>query len=93
MTRKPSGDLNRRQRDAFTQRPGEDNYVFIVRTMRTLRYRDLPHLMMIRAGDNVQIDAVRLYVELKMVKWTRALAFGTVILGVCTIVAAFIAQS
>lgn len=86
-------ELTRRQQKAFTQKPGEDNYVFLNRTIRTLTFKDLPHLMMIRSEDGAQIEAVKLYAELKMVKWTRALAFGTVFLGVCTIVAAFIASS
>ncbi|GIU86346.1 MAG: hypothetical protein KatS3mg009_0861 [Acidimicrobiia bacterium] len=86
------GKLTKRQLDAFTQRDGEDGYAFVARTIRTLRFRDLPLLLMLRGGDEKQAAAMRLYVDLKMVQWTRALTFGTVILGACTIVAAYIAR-
>lgn len=82
----------KRQHDAFTQRPGEDSYEFVARTMRSLRFKDLPQLLMVRNGDRTQVEAIQLYANLKMVVWTRALAFGTVILGVLTVIAAFIAR-
>ncbi len=82
----------KRQDDAFTQRPGEDAYAYIARTIRTLRPRDLVQLYMIRSDDS-QREAIRLWADLRMVFWTRALAYGTVILGVCTIIAALIARS
>jgi hypothetical protein len=85
--------LTRRQRDAFEQREGEDAYEFLARTMRTLRARDLVRVYMMRHDDVTQVDGIRLWVDLRMAFWTRALAFGTVVLGVCTIVAALIARS
>lgn len=85
--------LSRRQRGAFTQRPDEDIYSFTARTYRSLRLRDLPQLMMVRGNDTKQVDAIKLYAELKMVQWTRVLAIGTFVLGACTIVAALIARS
>jgi hypothetical protein len=85
--------LTRRQRRAFEIRDGEDAYAFIARTHRSLRYRDLPELFLLRGGDAKQMEALRLLVDLRMVVWTRALALGTVVLGVCTIVAAFIVRS
>jgi hypothetical protein len=77
---------------SFTQRDGEDAYAFVARTARTLRFKDLPALLMLRHDDTKQVEAIRLLAELKMVQWTRALTFGTAFLGVCTIVAAFIAS-
>jgi hypothetical protein len=83
---------SRRYQKATTQRHGEDTYEFLARTIRTLRFRDLPGHVLIRNNDRKQVEAIQLYANLKMVQWTRALTFGTVILGVCTIVAAFIAR-
>ena len=82
-----------RQRKAFKRRDGEDAYDFVARTHRKLRYRDLPRLVMLRNEDRPQVEAVRLLAQLKMVKWTRALTFGTLVLGACTIAAALIARS
>ena len=87
-----NSNLTMRQQDAIEQRPGEDNYEFLARGWRTLRFKDLPQLLHMRSGDRNQVEAIKLYVDLRMVVWTRALAFGTVILGACTIVAAFIAS-
>lgn len=89
----PEDKLTKRQRDAFTQRPGEDAYEFVTRGHRTLRYRELPRLLMMRGKDGTQVEAIKLYVDLKMVQWTRALTFGTLVLGACTIIAALIARS
>jgi hypothetical protein len=86
-------ELTRRPKRAFTQKPGEDNYVYITRTIRTLRGRDLVTLYMMRDRDKTQLEAMQLWVDLRMVFWTRALAYRTVILGVLTVVAALIARS
>lgn len=85
--------MDKRQTDAYTQRDGEDAYAWLARTIRTLRFKDLPQLVMLRNGDRAQVEAIQLYANLKMVIWTRALAFGTVILGLLTVIAAFIARS
>lgn len=90
--RHPEG-LTRRQRKAFTQRPGEDNYQFLARTHRQRRKITEPQLMMLRSNESNQLDAIRLYADLKMVQWTRALSFGTVVLAVCTVAAALIVRS
>src|SRR3954453_21863825 len=74
---RPARQLSRRQEDAFAQRDGEDAYAFLARTHRTL-----PRLMMLRSGSRKQVEAIQLYAQLKMVRWTRTLTFGTVILGV-----------
>lgn len=84
--------LSRRYVDATTQQDDENPYVFAARTIRELRFRDLPAHMMLRNGDRKQVEAIQLYVNLKMVQWTRALTVGTVVLGACTIVAALIAR-
>jgi hypothetical protein len=77
----------------MTQRPGEDTYAYIARTIRTIPPNDLVELFMLRESDANQLEAMKLWVNLRMVRWTRAPAYGTVILGVCTIVAALIARS
>jgi hypothetical protein len=83
----------KRQRDAFTRREGEDDALeWVARTQITLPLRELPRLLMTRYDDRKQVEAIQLLAELKMVKWTRALTFGTLALGVCTIVAAFIVR-
>lgn len=83
--------LTKRQDEAFTQEPGEDAYEHIVRTMRTRRPRDLPRLYL-TLTDPAQREAIRLMTDVRMVVWTRMLAYGTLILGVCTIVAALIVR-
>jgi predicted nucleic acid-binding Zn-ribbon protein len=85
--------LRKRQRKAFKRREDEDAYAWVTRTHRKLRYRDLPRLLLIRNEDRKQVEAIQLLAQLKMVKWTRALTFGTLILGACTIVAAVIVRS
>lgn len=85
-------DTGQRQKDAFTQRDGEDAYAFVARTVSTLRFKDLPRLLLLRNDDRKQVEAIQLLVNVKMVVWTRALAFGTVILGLLTVLAAFIAR-
>jgi hypothetical protein len=85
--------LSRRQRKAFKRRDGEDAYDFVARAHRKLRYRDLPRLVILRNEDRPQVEAIQLLAQLKMVKWTRALTFGTLVLGACTIAAALIARS
>jgi hypothetical protein len=82
--------LTGRQQKAFARRPDEDAYLFVARTHRALRYRDLPSLLMLRHGDEKQVEAIQLLANLKMVKWTRALTMGTFFLGVCTIIGALI---
>jgi hypothetical protein len=82
--------LTTRQQDAFTRRPDEDAAVFIARGYRTLRFRDLPALLLLRNKDRKQVEAMQLYADLKMAQWTRALVFSTLFLGVCTIAAALI---
>lgn len=84
--------LTKRQDRAFTQRPGENTYGFLARTARTLRFRDLPELLLLRNNDRKQVEAIQLHAELKMVQWTRALTIGTMLLGPSTIVAALIAK-
>ena len=84
--------LTKRQGRAYAQRPGENIYGFLARTIRTLRFRDLPELLLLRNNDGKQVEAIQLYSELKMVQWTRALTIGTLMLGPCTIVAALIAR-
>ena len=55
----------KRQDDAFTQRPGEDAYAYIARTIRTLRPApDLVQLYMIRSDDS-QREAIRLWADLQ----------------------------
>ncbi len=89
----PNPKQTKRQRDAFTRREDEDVYEWVARTHRTLRFRDLPQLLMLRNEDRKQVEAVQLLAQLKMVQWTRALTFGTVVLGACTIIAAFIVRT
>ena len=84
--------LTKRQDRAFTQGSDEDVYDFLGRTIRTLRFRDLPELLLIRNNDRKQVEAIQLHAELKMVQWTRALTIGTLLLGPCTIVAALLAK-
>jgi len=85
--------ITRRQRDAFARRDGEDAYEWVARTHRTLAFRDLPRILMMRNEDRKQVEAIQLLAQLKMVQWTRALTYGTLVLGVCTIVAAIIVRS
>jgi hypothetical protein len=100
--RSPPGDAaqksskrrpTRRQHKAFKRREGEDAYAWVTRTHRKLRYRDLPRLVMLRNDDRKQFETIQVLVQVKMVKWTRALTFGTLVLGACTIAAALIARS
>jgi hypothetical protein len=85
--------MTKRQRDAFARREGEDAYEWTARTHRTLPFRDLPRVLMMRSEDRKQVEAIQLLAQLKMVQWTRALTYGTLVLGVCTIVAAVIVRS
>ena len=78
------------QQKAFAQREGEDAYSFVARTIRDLRFKDLPQLVMLRNKDRSQVEAIQLYTQLRMVQWTRALAWATMLLGACTIIAAII---
>jgi hypothetical protein len=83
---------SRRYRRATTMHEGEDVYAFTSRTMRQMPFRDFPAHMMMRSKDRSQVEAMQLYAQLKMIQWTRALAWGTVFLGGCTIIAAFIVR-
>lgn len=80
-------NAHRRAR-AFAQRDDEDVYELLTRQFHTLSRRDLVHLYLIR--DEIQRGAIELAANLRMVMWTRALAFGTVILGVLTVTASLI---
>jgi hypothetical protein len=45
-----------------------------------------------RSTDRRQVEAIQLWANLRMVRWTRALVFSTVFLGVCTVIAAYIVR-
>jgi hypothetical protein len=80
-----------RRRRATTQKPGEDTYQFLARGWWWYGTRDLPAIYYMRADtDPAQAQAIQLYATLRMVKWTRALVFATLVLGACTIIAAII---
>jgi hypothetical protein len=85
--------LTRRQRRAFERRDGEDGNDFALRTHRTLRARDLPELLLIRNDDRKQVEAMQLLVQVKVLKWTRALTFSTLLFSASIIVAAVVTRS
>jgi hypothetical protein len=82
--------LTRRQRRAFGRRHDEDDHAWKSRMIRTLRFRDLPQLYVLHHDDQAEIEAIKLVAELKMIKWTRALALGVILLGIAVIGAASI---
>jgi len=61
--------------------------------IRTLRFRDLPQLYVLRYDDHAEIEAIKLVAELKMIKWTRTLALGVFFLGVAVVGAAAVVSA
>ena len=88
LRRAKRSSLTRRQRRAFRRRRDEEDHAWKSRMIRTLRFRDLPQLYVLRYDDQAEVGAIKLVAELKMIKWTRALALGVFFLGIAVIGAA-----